>query len=277
MSVRVLINGEPADAVSCADRGFQYGDGLFETIAVRGGRPLRFERHLARLSRGAARLSLSLPSAELLRAEVGRMCAGSERAVLKIVITRGRGERGYASDRSATPTRALRLSPWPERPAFSARDGVDVRLCAARLGRNPLLAGIKHLNRLEQVLARAEWRDEYAEGLMRDDDGALIEGTMTNVFLVRNGVLVTPDLSECGVEGVMRAEVLDTAPALGVTIRAGRVTLDDLAHAEEVFVTNSIVGVWPVRRVDLSVEGRAALAFRPGVLARRLQEALADG
>jgi 4-amino-4-deoxychorismate lyase len=274
---RVLINGEPADRVSSADRGFQYGDGLFETVAVHAGRPRRFERHLARLARGATRLSLPLPPAELLRAEADRLCAGSDRAVLKIIVTRGRGGRGYACGDSAVPTRALRLLPWPERPASCAREGIDARLCATRLGRNSRLAGIKHLNRLEQVLARAEWGDEYAEGLMRDDTGALIEGTMTNLFLVRSGVLVTPDLSQCGVEGVMRSEALEAAPALGIATRQERVTLDDLAHAEEVFVTNSIIGVWPVRHVDLSAAGRAALALRPGPVARRLQEALADG
>lgn len=275
MNATVLVNGEPRDTVSVNDRGLQYGDGLFETIAVHAGRPLLLDRHLARLRRGAERLAIALPSTDLLTGEAANLCAEAQRAVLKIIVTRGCGGRGYACDAQAQPTRILKLSAWPERPAECARDGVAVRLCRTRLARNPRLAGIKHLNRLEQVLARAEWRDEYAEGLMSDDSGALIEGTMSNVFLVMDGVLATPALADCGVEGVMRAVVLDAAEALGIAARVGRVAMEDFGNAQEVFLTNSLIGIWPVRGLDRSAIGQDGLELPVGPVTRRLQEAIA--
>jgi 4-amino-4-deoxychorismate lyase len=276
MNTAVLVNGEARDAVSSADRGFQYGDGLFETIAVRDGRPLRFARHLARLRRGAERLGIVPPSAAMLEEEARQLCKGTPRAVLKIIVTRGPGGRGYACDATAAPTRVLRLQPWRERSDDYARHGVAVRLCHARLGRNPLLAGIKHLNRLEHVLARREWSDEFAEGLMRDDTGDVIEGTMSNVFTVAAGALHTPDLSACGVEGVMRAVVLEAAAQLGLETRIGRITTDDLARAQEIFLTNSLIGIWPVIRLDRTVEGKSEAAFAPGAVTHRLQETITD-
>jgi 4-amino-4-deoxychorismate lyase len=140
-----------------------------------------------------------------------------------------------------------------------------------------LLAGIKHLNRLEQVLARAEWHDEFAEGVMRDNDGDVIEGTMSNLFLVRDGVLVAPDLAHCGVEGVMRSLVIDSARRLGRIVRIGRVTPDDLAQAGEIFLTNSLIGIWPVHTLDRQVEGQGAVRYAVGQVTRDLQDAIANG
>jgi 4-amino-4-deoxychorismate lyase len=144
------------------------------------------------------------------------------------------------------------------------------------MAHNPLLAGIKHLNRLEQVLARAEWRDDFAEGLMCGAEGEIIEGTMSNVFLVRHGALVTPDLALCGVEGVMRSLVLDAARRLGHAVQVRRVTQDDLAQAEEVFLTNSLIGIWPVRSLDRQSEERGAVMYTVGNITRELQTAIAN-
>ncbi|MEK7261447.1 MAG: aminodeoxychorismate lyase, partial [Pseudomonadota bacterium] len=163
--VSVLVNGVAVDTVSARDRGFQYGDGLFETIAVSRGTPLLWERHAQRLLAGAVRLDMPPPETALLRAETDRLCRGVERGVLKIIFTRGISGRGYRPDASASTTRALSLSPWPDYPPSWSGEGVVVRLCQTRLASQPRLAGLKHLNRLEQVLARAEWDDEYAEGL----------------------------------------------------------------------------------------------------------------
>lgn len=126
-----------------------------------------------------------------------------------------------------------------------------MRWCKTRLARQPLLAGMKHLNRLEQVLARAEWQDDYAEGLMCDTNGQVIEGTRTNLFLVRSdGTLVTPDLSQSGVAGVMRAQVLESAAAMGLPCLVQAVTTDMIESALELFLTNSLIGIWPVRRIE---------------------------
>ncbi len=247
----VLVNGEARDAVSVCDRGLQYGDGVFETIAVHDGCPLLWERHIARLLKGCERLAIAAaPAVSELSAEAERLCAGVERGVLKIILTRGTSASGYAPARAGAPTRILERRPWPPRPASYAAEGVAVCLCRTRLGRNPRLAGIKHLNRLEQVLARAEWEAEFAEGLMFDDQDNLIEGTASNVFVVVQGTLLTPDLSHSGVQGVMRETVLARASELGLAWRITRLGRDALAQADEVFLTNSLIGIWPVKRVE---------------------------
>lgn len=245
----VLINGEPGDLLPVRDRGLQYGDGVFETVAISRGKPLLWRRHLQRLQKGCARLGITPPDETQMRQEVDRLCTAATRAVLKIVVTRGESGRGYAPTENGNPTRVLALSPWPDYRQANAHEGVDVRICETRISRNPRLAGIKHLNRLEQVLARSEWHAEFAEGLMLDEGNNVIEGTTSNLFLVSEGTLLTPDLSKSGVEGVMRQTVLDHGKALSLPCRISRVTLDMLDGADEIFLTNSLIGIWPVRRI----------------------------
>lgn len=268
-SVTSLVNGVATDTVSARDRGFQYGDGLFETIAVNCGTPLLWEQHMQRLLAGAVRLDMPPPETALLRAEADQLCRGGERGVLKIILTRGVSGRGYRPDASASATRVLSLSPWSDYPASWTQDGVNVCLCQTRLASQPRLAGLKHLNRLEQVLARAEWDDEYAEGLMQDESGNIVEGTMTNIFLVEGATLRTPDVTRCGVEGVMRGVVLEQAGRLGIVCCIGPVTATQLEHADELFLTNSLIGLWPVRRI----ENRS---YTIGQTTRKIQQAIRD-
>ncbi|WP_096460937.1 aminodeoxychorismate lyase [Sulfurifustis variabilis] len=267
--LRVLVNGEPEDRVPVSDRGFQYGDGLFETIAVREGEPVRWERHLARLGLGCERLGIPPPDARVLREEARRLSHGRERAVLKLVYTRGPSPRGYAPPVSPTPTRALIVSEWPSHRASPPEEGVAVCLCRQRLAANARLAGIKHLNRLEQILARAEWRDEYAEGLMLNARGDIVDGTMSNVFAVLDDVLVTPEIVDCGVAGVMRNLVLQRAAALGIPCRVRALALVDLRRAHEIFLTNSVIGVLPVGRFE-------ERAVAVGAVTRALRRAIAE-
>jgi 4-amino-4-deoxychorismate lyase len=263
-----LINGMPAERVSIHDRGFQYGDGVFETIAVFDGRPLLWRLHLTRLQQGCMRLGITPPpDATQLQEEAEGLFAGTRRAVLKLVVTRGESGRGYAPGHNTRPTRVLERLPWPDYPAANARDGVDVCVCRTRMSRNPALAGLKHLNRLEQVLARSEWRNEYAEGLMLDEDRNVIEATASNVFLVVRGTLLTPDLSQSGIAGVMRVTVLDHAKALTIPYQIGPVSRDTLDDADEIFLTNSLIGIWPVRRVETR-------SYTLGPLTRRLQKGI---
>jgi 4-amino-4-deoxychorismate lyase len=250
VALATLINGEPGERVCVHDRGFQYGDGLFETVAVARGVPLLWERHLRRLLRDAARLGIRAPAqtGDVLRTEADRLCQGVERAVLKVILTRGASGRGYAPPTDATPTRVLSLSPWAD--SLSRARGVSVRFCATTVARNRALAGIKHLNRLEQILARRELEANYDEGLMLDEAGHVIEGTMSNLFIVSRGALLTPDLSYGGVAGVMRELVLERAPALSLACRVTTLTREEILNAEEVFLTNSLIGLWPVTRVE---------------------------
>jgi 4-amino-4-deoxychorismate lyase len=246
---RMLVNGQPGDTVSANDRGFQYGDGLFETIAVRAGAPLLWERHLARLQRGARRLRLELPEAAVITEEAARLCRGSEHAVLKVIVTRGPGARGYRAPDDPRPTRVMHVGEWPY-PLGVADAGAAVRICDTRLSSQPALAGLKHLNRLEQVLARTEWGDDFAEGLMLDFAGHVVDGTQSNVFAVIGDVLYTPDLSQCGVAGILREMLLERAAVLGIGCRVEPLPLDRLCNASEIFLTNSLFGVRPVTRLE---------------------------
>ena len=254
-----LINGVAATCIDAHDRGFHYGDGLFETFAVSNGEPAMWDMHMQRLLLGCQRLGFPAPDPTLLRSEALSLCAVPDapvRGVLKIIITRGGGGRGYRAPSPSAVlatggvTRMLALYPWPDYPAAFWSEGVAVRVCATRLGCNPALAGIKHLNRLEQVLARNEWDDaSVAEGLMLDPQGNVIEGTMTNLFVVRNGQLLTPDVSQCGVAGVMRSWILACARVAGIPSAITSLTLDMVTSADEIFLCNSVIGLWPVREI----------------------------
>jgi 4-amino-4-deoxychorismate lyase len=264
----VLIDGNPGQTISAADRGLQYGDGLFETIAVHDGRPLLWTRHMSRLRGGCARLGIPCPGGEILAAEAELLCRGAGLAVLKIIVTRGAGGRGYAPPVEPRPMRVLALHEWPGHPESAWRNGVDAPVCRTRLAPQPALAGIKHLNRLEQVLARQELSVTGAlEGIMLDVDGFAIEGTMSNLFAVRGDELLTPDLGRCGVEGVVRAEILERAAALSLRPVVRRCALEELASADEAFLTNSIIGVWPLNSIGGTRLRRGA---RAAAIARAL-------
>jgi 4-amino-4-deoxychorismate lyase len=244
----MLVNGLNQSTLSLNDRGLLYGDGLFETIAVVDGSPLELDRHVRRLHKGCERLTIEPPDLSLLNAEAAQLCAGAERAVLKIILTRGQGGRGYRPPAATPPTRILLLNPWPDYPQDYREHGISATLCRTRLARNPLLAGVKHLNRLEQVLARAEWRDEYQEGLLLDTDGLVVEGTMSNVFAVCEETLHTPALNVAGVAGIMRERILEQAAGAGLAVTIGDLRLHDIARAQALFFCNSLIGIWPVRQ-----------------------------
>ncbi len=246
----MLIDGLPSNQISVSDRGLQYGDGLFETIAILKGRMPLWPRHMARLQRGGERLGYPPLDSSLFEREAQELCAGIEQGVLKIILTRGSGGRGYRPPSDPHPRRILSQHPWPDYPQSLYREGIRVRLCETRLARQPRLAGIKHLNRLEQVLARSEWNDpEVAEGLMCDDHGYLVSGTQSNLFLLRGKTLLTPDLSQCGVAGVMREQVMASAAGMGLSVTEMSLRPEDLEQAEGMFLTNAIWGICPVSRV----------------------------
>ncbi len=263
------VNGRPANELSVADRGLAYGDGLFETIVVRAGRPVRLDRHLARLTTGCQRLALNI-DLTLLRGELLTFAAQLGDGVLKLILTRGDGLRGYATSSTQLCRRILQGSPLPAYPASNAGQGVQLFRCATRLAEQPLLAGLKHLNRLEQVLARAEWQDPaFAEGLLCDYSDRVIEGVFSNLFLVKDGELLTPELSRCGVAGVMRAEVLQQAESSAIACCVRDISYAELLAADELFLTNSLYGIWPVRCLD-------GHYWPVGPLTRKLQAILSD-
>ena len=268
----VWINGEAAGSLSPLDRGLHFGDGLFETIACLRGRPRFLELHLERLSLGCARLSLPAPGRERLGAAIERAAAEADRSIVKLLVTRGPAlQRGYAWGGEQGTWLVIRY-PWPHEDPALALTGARVRTAATRLGENPALAGLKHCNRLEQILARNEDRSHEAdEALMLSHSGHLVSGTMTNVFLVAGPPeaprLRTPQIALCGVAGIMRRVVLREAAREGIPACECALAPHDLDEAGEVFLTNARIGIWPVRSID-----DRALAVGP--VTRRLQERL---
>jgi 4-amino-4-deoxychorismate lyase len=254
----VFVNGREDGVIDPADRGLQYGDGLFETLAVRDGRARFLDWHLERLVEGGRRLAMPLPESGLLRDEIAHAWPRG-RGVVKLVLTRGIGPRGYRPPVTPAVTRIVSGHAWPDRDDAAWSDGVRLGLCRTRLGRNPALAGIKHLNRLEQVLARAEWDDaQMDEGLMLDDRDQAIAGTASNVFFRLADRWVTPALRDCGVAGVMRRAIRGWAEEQGIAMVERGIPAAELADATAMLLTNTLIGAWPVR----AYAGRA-LAIDP--------------
>ncbi len=264
---RVLLNGSPAQQVSPYDRAVHFGDGLFETIACRSGRPRFLALHLERLVLGCQRLGIEPGNPDEIRAEVRSLAREVENAIVKVILTRGTAlARGYGVTGREKAMRITFRYAWPSETATESQDGVRVRTAKLRLGENPALAGLKHCNRLEQILARREWTDPgIAESLLFSSSGRLVSGTMSNVFIVEGSRLRTPRLDLCGVAGVMRRVVLREAERAGISVQEDVLGVEDVHKASELFVTNARIGLWPLRELD----GRA---LQPGGTTRRLQQ-----
>lgn len=261
MIARVLVNGVADASVSLQDRGLLYGDGLFETILfVRGAAPL-WPRHMQRLAFGCERLLLPVPESAKLAREATAVIGDMPRAVVRITFTRGVGARGYGLPSEPETTRIVAAFEPPLIDPDWYANGIRVRFGALRLSSQPRLAGIKHLNRLEQVLARAEWDDPgIAESLLFDAKDRLVGATAANVFAARHGKLVTPAVDECGVAGVARAEALAWLPDIEIR----DIDKEELMQADEIFLSSSVRGILPVRALD-------DRSLQPGPFARAMQ------
>lgn len=242
---RWLVDGQAGGLIHPDDRGFAYGDGLFETIAWRPGGPRFLDRHLQRLAQGCTRLGMPAPDAATLEREIIALAAGASHGTVRLTLTRGRGPRGYAPPGEPCPSRvvAFHADPVPEPPA----GGLVVLRCQTPASTNPALAGMKTLNRLDNVLARAELaRTGSDEGIICDASGQVIGATSANLFVVRGGVLLTPALSQGGVAGIMRSLVLECARERGIATRELGMGVEVLQGADEMFLTNALTGLRPV-------------------------------
>lgn len=264
-----LVNGQ-RQGVSPADRGLAYGDGLFETIALRAGAWRFFDYHMERLLDGCRQLGIPAPAPAQFAEELELARDDAPEGSGKIIVTRGTGPRGYRPPAETTATRVIGVTAGVEPSAASWRDGIRVRFCRTPMSENAALAGLKTLNRLDNVLARAEWNaPDIAEGLMMTAAGHVVCGTMSNLFVVEAGALVTPALDSCGVRGVMRRVITDEAMRLDIPVRETRLDRSTVSAAQELFVSNSLHGIGPI--IDLDGETRDI-----GVLTRRLMSALAE-
>lgn len=243
MSVVILSGGDTVHAFDPTDRGLAYGDGVFETVLFHAGKLVWWEAHWARLQRGASALNLLMPDPARLHAEVESLISGHAHGVLRVILTRGPGGRGYAPPPVQVPTVVLSVHDVPMPPPS---EGIGLRWCDMRLSIQPKLAGLKHCNRLEQVLARAEWTDPGThEGLMRDTDGHVVSATAANVFIRYDGGWLTPPIDRCGIAGVCRAWAI---AALDASER--RLAVHDIEQADAVFLCNSVRGIQPVIRLN---------------------------
>ncbi len=247
----MLVNGMHDNLISIRDRGLLYGDGVFRTIRASSGQALHWPLHYNKIKYDCAKLDIPCPDFELLSTELDDMLKRYPDAVMKLIVTRGVSIRGYAPSGTTESTRMWDVSPLPVYPADRVSKGVRVRMCQLRLAHQPRLAGVKHLNRLENVLAASEWDDEeIAEGLLMDVPGNVIGGTRSNLFLVTRGKLVTPDLSRCGVAGVQRDRVIAWAKQNEMPLHVRDVSLEEVLQADELFLVNSLMVLWPLSELE---------------------------
>jgi 4-amino-4-deoxychorismate lyase len=266
----ILVDGKRTRRISALDRGLAYGDGIFRTIRAENGMALHWPRHYRKLRADCARIGIDCPEEPVLAADIDEILRRERDCIVKLIVTRGEGGRGYAPPQSGGVSRVAASFPLPALDPARDRLGVAVRWCTTRVGWQPALAGIKHLNRLENVLARREWSGpEFAEGLMLDLEGRVVEGTMSNVFILEQDVLITPLLDWAGVAGLQRDRLLEQAAACSLACQVERITPERLMCASQVYLTNSVLGLWWVS----SLEDRRWRASETTVeLTRRLRK-----
>ena len=252
MNDTTLINGDFNGAISALDRGLSYGDGVFRTIKVVQGLPEYWPVHYQTLVKDCTAIGIVCPSADVFINDFEQLFSIEELvAVAKIIVTRGEGARGYSPPAVTNPLRVMIKSSMPDYAQENFSEGVALHLCETRIGHQPKLAGVKHLNRLENVLARMEWHDpKIVEGLMLDCNDNVIECTAANIFARYENVLLTPALDQCGVSGITRKQILARAHSLNLKPAIETMSLKKLLSADEVIICNSLFGAWQVRQLE---------------------------
>ncbi len=269
----MLVNGQPQDTLDISDRALHYGDGAFETLRVENGQPVYWRRHLLRLKNTCSFLRIPL-DINILESEVEVILKEAEiPCILKIIVSRGSGGRGYRPPEVSLTRRILSLYPLPADYMRLQETGIRLMRCQHPVSESPALSGIKHLNRLDQVLASMELAADFHEGVMLTAQGKVIEGTRTNLFLVHQSRLLTPALEVAGVAGIAREIILDQCAAHGIDVEVSDIHVKQLQQADEIFVCNSVMGIWPVIEWRNGDHGRH---LHPGTLTRRVQDLMKD-
>ena len=246
------VNGKITKIIDIQDRAVQYGDGVFETIVVKDRKIEFWKYHFQRLSKGCTSLKIKSPAENLLIKEINKLIKKTKarKFILKIIVSRGKGGRGYNPPKKSNPTRILGIYNWPEYPKKNYTKGIKVNVCKTRISLQPSLSTIKHLNRLEQILARSEWQsNDISESIMLDTENNVVECTMSNIFGVKNKTFYTPNLSLAGVEGVMRCVILKILNNKKQKYFIKKIPLKEFLKFDEIFVCNSVFGIWPVIKI----------------------------
>lgn len=265
----IWIDGEQSECLPVTDRATQYGDGLFETIRWHHDKLLMLDAHLQRLRHGCQRLQIPFDFAcldRLLEQPIAVLRQLEQpSAILKLTVTRGSGGRGYAPPEQPSPRIIIQLHPFPNDLTDRNRHGIAAMQSTIPITENPCLAGMKHLNRLDSVLASQELTaarsqpglGELNETLLCNARDEFIEGSRSNLFVVLGGRLITPILSASGVAGVLREVLLSQSHDIGLTCVTETVSADTLRAASEVFICNSVIGIQPVHSLYLRNEVNA--------------------
>lgn len=244
------INGQQQDCIAVSDRGLQFGDGCFTTTCVQAGQVVWLDQHMARLREDAERLRLPFTAWDVLRAEIAQAASGVAQGVLKVMLTRGCGGRGYSAQSCSQPTRIVMLSAYPAHYARWREQGITLGVSPVTLGQNPYLAGIKHLNRLEQVLIRMALEEQALdEAVVLDSAGNLVECCAANLFWRKGNQVFTPDLSHSGVNGVARRHLMAQLAHSAYALQVVSEPLSTLAEADEVLICNALMPVVPVNQI----------------------------
>lgn len=245
----LLVNGKKSTQTSALDRGLLYGQSVFETIAISNGKACLLDLHISRLTNGCKVLGIPIDISILLD-EIESMIDHQDKAVLRVTLSMGVGGRGYLNPQAPQPTRMLSLHDYPNHPSSNWLDGITLGVAEIRLAHQPALAGLKHGNRLEQVIARSQWQQGWHEALLLDQQGSVIEATQSNVFVVKDGQLITPSLDSAGVAGVAREYLMSQAHKFGLNVKIMSLSTDNIETADEVFLSNSVIGLWPVKQLN---------------------------
>ena len=264
MKETVLINSQKRNYISVFDRCFQFGDGLFETMKLEGNRLLLWKQHYQRLIQGCKCLKIIEPKQDDLLLQLSKAVKISriktyELAILKLVITRGYSRRGYGYDPTSKPNTIILVLSYPNENLSALR----MSFCQNKLVENPALAGIKHCNRLEQVLLSPPGSKNC---IVLDQSDRVICASASNLFLIEKNTLSTPDLSSCGIAGTARSKILDLASLLKVPLRIEKITKQRLLAADAVFVCNSLFGIRPISEIS-------DRCYKPNPLLKHLQQA----
>ena len=269
-NLNYLINGSFDHVISPFDRGFAYGDGVFRTMKMVDGLPDSWPLHYQKLVADCAAINIVCPSAELLMSDLQQLFSPidmpeDQLAIAKIIITRGEGNRGYTPPAITEPMRIVTKSAMPQYPEIRFSEGVSLTVCETRLASQAKLAGIKHLNRLENVLARMEWTDAHitngiADGIMLDNAGNVIECTSANIFARFGDTLMTPSLLQCGVAGITRQRIIDLAYTLSLKVKVEVIDFPTLLTADEVIVCSSLYSAWQVKTIQEKIIKTGAMA-----------------
>ena len=246
----MLINGQVSDVIAADDRGLQFGDGIFETMTWENGGILHWRHHTKRIEKSLKALLIEPVKRQLLKQEIAQAVSesGLNKAVVKCILTRGRGGRGYGAVIDGTPQRVISVHPFPDLSAH--REGIAIGVSKVQIAHQPMLAGMKHLSRLEYVMAKQDCLQQgYFECVLCDVQQQVVEATTSNVFAIKGRTLVTPAIEQAGVAGVAREVLIGVANRLNYKVDVVKnLAFSSLGEYDELFLSNAVMGYVPVAR-----------------------------